>query len=67
MRKNAKYLTRLEAIVIAKEAYDLGFKNGWDESTFVEYHGRRHLTGEEFNQWVAQQHPNLLTTLTPQK
>jgi hypothetical protein len=67
MRKNAKYLTRTEALAIAKQAYDLGFKNGWDESTFVDYHGQRHLTGNEFTDWVKKEHQNLFTPLTPSK
>lgn len=67
MRKNAKYLTRLEAITIAKEAYNLGLRNGWEESAHVSYYGSKQLTGEEFTDWVAECHPNLYAPLTPQK
>lgn len=67
MRKNAKYLTRLEAITIAKEAYNLGLKNGWEESAHVSYYGNRRLTGKEFTNWLEKEHLNLLTPLIPQK
>lgn len=66
IRKNAKYITRKEAVFIAEQAFYVGMGHGRSEERDVYWDGKSYFTGNEFTDWIKEEHPNLITPLTPQ-
>lgn len=67
IRKNAKYITRQEALFIAEQAFYQGMGCGRSEERDVYWDGRSYLSGNEFTDWAKKEHQNLFTPLTPTK